>query len=152
MPTGLRSARRRADGAAVSGRSHCEAGVNLNASNTRKCPRPRLQTCTARFHSPQRDCLSHLTRLVKSHPSLLMGSIGVKDHAQPSTPPGCSAARQTLSSNMTRQSGGGGGCQRAGAGRGRGSLTAPHRPGVPQRHWLGAERRPEDRHRSPGPA
>lgn len=48
--------------------------VNLNALNTRKMPPPRLQTCTAHFHSTQRDCLSQLTWLVKSYPSLLMGN------------------------------------------------------------------------------
>lgn len=40
-----------------------------------KCPQLRLQTCTAHFHSTQLDCLSHLTWLVKSYPSLLMGNM-----------------------------------------------------------------------------
>lgn len=54
-----------------------------------KCPQLRLQTCTAHFHSTQLDCLSHLTWLVKSYPSLLMGNMeGQKTKYNGPTHPG----------------------------------------------------------------
>lgn len=81
--------------------------VNLNALNTRKMPPPRLQTCTAHFHSTQRDCLSQLTWLVKSYPSLLMGNTeGQKTKYNGPSPSlfFTPSEQQILNSKMTRQS------------------------------------------------
>lgn len=71
-----------------------------------KCPQLRLQTCTAHFHSTQLDCLSHLTWLVKSYPSLLMGNMeGQKTkYNGPTHPVFIPSEQQILNSEMTRQS------------------------------------------------
>lgn len=71
-----------------------------------KCPQLRLQTCTAHFHSTQLDCLSHLTWLVKSYPSLLMGNMeGQKTkYNGPTHPNFFPSEQQILNSEMTRQS------------------------------------------------
>lgn len=71
-----------------------------------KCPQLRLQTCTAHFHSTQLDCLSHLTWLVKSYPSLLMGNMeGQKTkYNGPTHPIFFPSEQQILNSKMTRQS------------------------------------------------
>lgn len=71
-----------------------------------KCPQLRLQTCTAHFHSTQLDCLSHLTWLVKSYPSLLMGNMeGQKTkYNGPTHPIFFPSEQQILNSEMTRQS------------------------------------------------
>lgn len=71
-----------------------------------KCPQLRLQTCKAHFHSTQLDCLSHLTWLVKSYPSLLMGNMeGQKTkYNGPTHPNFFPLEQQILNSKMTRQS------------------------------------------------
>lgn len=86
---------------------HAEVWCQFKCTeHQKKCPQLRLQTCTAHFHSTQLDCLSHLTWLVKSYPSLLMGNMeGQKTkYNGPTHPNFFPSEQQILNSKMTRQS------------------------------------------------